>query len=301
MKNIAVLILCLYGCLLQGQQIADLRRHFDYDRSADLNVQIISTKNTMDAILQEILYSGGNGLTVSAYLVLPHPTLRQYPAVIFLHENGRDKSEFLSEAFQLSRESFASLLIDGPSARMESQPFTLTDYTTPDKDVQLIMQTILDVRRGIDFLQDNEHINRDRIGYVGIGTAAVSGAILAGLETRILTYVLIGCNPCVSCDLLSSRDPQIVHARINLTEEQINTYQTTLKYYDPIHYVGSHRGSILLYQFATSDPYYSYDKTKILMDATTLPVFQSSYPCTYGDLLSGHALLDRLTWFKDHL
>ena len=47
------------------------------------------------------------------------------------------------------------------------------------------------VQRGVDSLLEREHVDPARLGYVGHSMGAVVGGVVAGVETRIRTYVLM--------------------------------------------------------------------------------------------------------------
>ena len=49
---------------------------------------------------------------------------------------------------------------------------------------------VIDLRRAVDLLSLRADVDRKRIGYVGHGFNAHTGAILAGVEIRIDSYVL---------------------------------------------------------------------------------------------------------------
>lgn len=302
MKNLFCLIFSLLSITVIGQNMADYRRHFDYDRSRDLNFRIYNTLDTLDARILNIQYDSGNGAQVTAYLVIPQQKIRQYPALIFLHGAGYNKNQFLSEALDLASESFASLLIDDPTARPLSQRMSYNNYANPVKESMIYNQIIVDIRRGIDLLEQNDKIDRDRIAFIGTDMGACTGAIVSGIENRILTYVLIGCNPCLSCELVNSNDPSIVKIRSSYTSEQLSSYQTTIKNYDVLNYIGSHRNSTIFYQFSSIDPYLTQDKINNLIQNTTEPKAQKNYPILMPEIVNNiKAMKDRKIWLKAHL
>ncbi|MDQ2800681.1 MAG: hypothetical protein M3Y13_13715, partial [Armatimonadota bacterium] len=54
-----------------------------------------------------------------------------------------------------------------------------------------VQQTVVDVRRGVDYLQGQPAINRRRIGLVGISMGAIIGTVAAGVEPRLKATALI--------------------------------------------------------------------------------------------------------------
>jgi predicted alpha/beta hydrolase len=106
-----------------------------------------------------------------------------------VHWGQADRTEFLSEALILARAGAESLLIDGVFNRPGGQA---DDFTHPEKEKQGYIQLLTDIRRGVDLLQSRPEVNGKRIAYVGHSYGATWGGALAGVEHRIIAYVLMG-------------------------------------------------------------------------------------------------------------
>lgn len=303
MKTILTLLYSISICIsINSQTINDLRRFFNFDPSEDLNYRVLQTIDTTDATIFNVLYTGGNQMQVTAYLIIPKNNLRRYPAVIFLHGLGQDKNAFLSNALELAGKSFASLLIDDPPARTGSQQINYQNYTEPEKDLLVHRQSVIDVRRGIDLLQQHPKIDPDRIAFVGIDYGSWTGAIVAGVEYRILTYALIDCNSQPSLELRNSKDPQIVRIRNSITSEQLTLYEATLKKLDPIYYLGYHRNSNILFQFSQTNPAIPDSLFYKSFQVASEPKKMESYKVSSFDLISfPEALQNRKKWLYIHL
>ena len=303
MKFFLAIILSISICFsIDSQSIVDLRRFFNYDPSEDINYRVLRTTDTTEATIFNIQYTGGNQLVVTAYLIIPKNYLRRYPAVIFLHGLGQDKNAFLSNALGLASKSFASLLIDDPPARPVSQKMNYQNYADPKLDLLVHRQSVIDVRRGIDLLEQHPKIDPERIGFVGIDYGAWTGAIVAGIEYRILTYILIGCPYQPTSDLKSSSDPQIVKIRNTITQEQLSFYEASLKKLDPINYLPFHRNSNILFQFSRIDPNFPLTTIQQTFQTTseskTLETFESQ---TFELINLPSAEQNRNKWLFDHL
>ena len=83
--------------------------HFTYDREVSLNVKQISVKVRDGVTIQDITYTGSNGDTVPAYLVIPKSS-GKFAGVIWGHwlmpgAANSNRDEFLDEAIALAPRS----------------------------------------------------------------------------------------------------------------------------------------------------------------------------------------------------
>ena len=300
------IIFCLLSILIchsiDSQTIEDLRRFYNYDPSADLNYRVIQTTDTLQAQILYIEFTGANQSLVTAYLIIPQNNLRRYPAVLFLHGNGGDKNEFLSNALGLASNSFASLLIDDLPALPPSQKMNYQNYTEPANDLIAHRQSVINIRRGIDLLEQHPKIDADRIAFVGIDFGAWTGSIVAGVEFRILTYILINCPSQPSEELSKSNEPQIVKIRNNITTEQLQLYQVTLKKIDPEYYLPYHRNSNILFQFTQCESNLDDNTNYEVYKSASEPKKSETYKSQNGELINlSEALQNRNKWLFNHL
>jgi hypothetical protein len=285
-----------------GQNIDDLRKIFEYDKGQDLDYRILSTKDTIQGTINEIIYSSVSGLKVTARLIIPKQKIREFPAVIFLNDASQGRNAFVPQALDLANNAFASLLIDALPDRPEECRMQYYNFSEPRKDFSAYRQAVLDIRRGIDLLEQHERIDRNRIAFIGSGSGAMTGAIAAGVETRINTYILLACSHCYSCDLRLSNNPVIAKARNALTSEQINQYESVIKLLNPSNYLPNHRRSLIFFQFAQNDPYYHAQTAMETFQITKDPKSQKYYKTTnLGLTLLDEAVNDRISWLKNHL
>lgn len=285
-----------------GQTINDLKTLFDYDKSEDLNFRILSSKDTIQATIYYVSFSSVNGLRINASLLIPKQKLRQFPVVIFLNDAMQTKETFLTQALELASNAFASLIIEPLPDRPEPYRLAYHNYSDPRKDFSAYLQAVRDIRRSIDALEQHPQIDRNRIAFIGNGDGAMTGAIVSGVEPRILAYILMDCYSCYSCKLSSSSDPSIVKARNNLTSEQITQYEQVMKPLNPSNYLSYHRASLIFYQFALNDPYFDEATAKTTILVTKDPRSYKFYKTTSpGLLIFQEATNDQINWLKDHL
>jgi dienelactone hydrolase len=159
---------------------------FTYDRSVSLNVKQVALKVQDGVTIQDITYTGSNGDTVPAYLVVPKGS-GKFAGVIWGHwlmpgAANSNREEFLDEAIALAPAGVVSLLIDAPQKRPNFKPMP---------GPVLIAQQLVDLRRGLDLLLSRPDIDAARIAYVGHSWDAGVGAILDATDKRFAAFVFM--------------------------------------------------------------------------------------------------------------
>jgi dienelactone hydrolase len=222
--------------------IADLRPLFDYP-AAPLDVQEASIEVQGDVAVHDLSYASPMGGRVTAYLVVP-PGEGPFAGILFLHPGGGSRASFLDEALALAQAGAVSLLIDGPEARPE--PWGGEFNYTPENDRLLFIQSVVDMRRGLDLLATREDVDPERVGFVGSSYGAHMGGVLAGVETRIQAYVLMS-----GFSRYSERIPG--HIANVLPAEDLAAYLEAIVPLDAANYVGHAAPAALLFQCGRQD------------------------------------------------
>jgi len=301
-KGTFIIILVFIFVRSIGQNINDLKKLFNYDKGEGLDFRVHGIKDTLQGTINYVSFSSINGLKVTATLIIPHQNLREFPVIIFLNDAFQAKDAFLPQALDLATNAFASLLIDPLPLRPEPYRMNYHSYSEPRKDFSAYRQAVLDIRRSIDALEQHPKIDRNRIAFIGNGDGAMTGAIVSGIETRILNYILMSCSSCYSCNLRTSNDPLMSKARNILTSEQISQYEIVLKPLNPINYLPFHRSTLVFFQFAQNDPSFDEPAAKSIIQITSDPKSQKFYKTTSLGLIEfQEAIADQKKWLKDHL
>ena len=155
---------------------------FAYDASAPLNINWLSEYSDQDAVIHTLSYQGTNRCQVDALLVTPTGD-GPYPAVIYMHRGNAFKTQYLGEAIRLAGRGVVTLL--PPSA------FDTGCDEIDDPQYLGYIDTVLFIRRGVDLLQSLPFVDGSRLAYVGHSFGATWGGVLAGVEPRIHSFVLI--------------------------------------------------------------------------------------------------------------
>ena len=190
------LIALLDGTVVaQSEDFSKLRRMFLYDRKMPLDVREIGVENRDGIQVHDISYVSPKGGRVTAYLVAP-PGKGKFAGLIFMHMRPGSRTIFLDEALSYARTGAVSLVIDAPFSRAgESKRDFDPTVTHPEIDRDIYIQTVIDLRRGVDLLLSRRDVDRKRIGFVGHSFGAHTGALLAGVEKRIKAYVIMAGGP----------------------------------------------------------------------------------------------------------
>lgn len=167
---------------------------FSYDGTAPLDLKQVAVKVRDGATIEDITYTGSNGDTVPAYLVIPKGA-GKFAGVIWGHwllQGGAyppNREEFLDEAVALAPAGVISLLIDAPPARPGFK-WRSGGFFGPQGPV-VVAQQVADLRRGLDLLLSRPDIDAGRIAYVGHSFGSLTGALLDATDKRFTAFVLM--------------------------------------------------------------------------------------------------------------
>ena len=296
-----ILLLAFLGKTVaaQSEDFSKLRRMFDYDRNIPLDVKEAGVENRDAIQVHDISYASPKGGRVSAYLVVP-PGKHKFAGIIFMNMRPGSRKNFLDEALSLAKVGAVSLLIDAPFSRAgESKRDFDPTVTHPEIDRDIYIQTVIDLRRGVDLLVSRSDVDSKRIGFIGHSYGAHTGAVLAGVEKRIRAYVIMAGAPSLTEFLRTSTLPAIVKTRDALTKEQQENYFNTLATVDPINYVPHVAPSALLFQFGKRDTYPTEQNAARYSQAASNPKSIKWYDA--GHALNDEARNDRALWLQKQI
>ncbi len=170
-----------------------------YDRDPDqpLNVQRTEFADTGQGTVYHVLYDSANGQRVPALLTVPKTGEGPFPVVMVQHGLGGHKDvDYLRPiALTLAAQGYATLRIDA-ALHGERRPEQMEEAASiTEAFFQMLragwVQSIVDMRRGLDFLETCDEVDVERAGYIGISMGAIMGGVLAGVDERIDAAVLI--------------------------------------------------------------------------------------------------------------
>ncbi len=234
---------------------------FNYDPSIALDLQEISAKELDGVVIRDINYAAYTSQRgrIKAYLIEPVGE-GYFAGVLFFHWYGTpngDRNQFLDEAVALARQGTTSLLIQGYF------PWAIAPVDA-QTDRQRVIDETIEVRRALDLLISRPRVDRKRIGYVGHDYGAMYGAINAGVDKRVNTYILIA-------GIGSFSNWSLDYWLKSAPAPAREAYRLALKPIDPITRIAHAKPASLLFQFASSDEHIKKEQAIAFYDAASGP------------------------------
>jgi dienelactone hydrolase len=259
---------------------------FDYDRSTPLGFRDRGRINHGYPIaVRDVSYASPKGGRVPGYLIVP-PGRGRRPAVIYMHGSGGTRIDFVVPGTWMAARGAVALTIASPAARSREAAAAGTQSLERQRD--LTVQNIVDLRRAVDLLRSLPEVDPNRIAYVGYSAGARTGAILAGVEHRIKAYDLLsgGASPPAE---YARAAPRRLRARITRVLGSV----------DPLRYVRRAAPSTLFFQDGRRDRVVPRRALVALAGAGSTPKQVRWYDAGHG--LDERAYRDQLRWLSRRL
>jgi len=272
------------GCGGGGSDQAPTEGVFAYDHSADLGAQDNGHVTSGGLVVRDLSFATPSG-QVSAFLVTPK-NAEHLPAVIYVHGAGGDRTTMLGPAVGLAAHGAAALLITAPSSvtarHGKGAVARLHDYR------DTVVADVVAVRRAIDLLAQRPEVDASRIGYVGWSAGARTGAIVAGVESRLHGIVLMSAGS-------SNVDTYVQQAPASLRGE----LRRTLDEIDPLRWIAKADAASLLLQAGRRDRVVPRPALDAMITAAPKGTALRWYDA--GHELNDQAYAEHLQWLQARL
>jgi fermentation-respiration switch protein FrsA (DUF1100 family) len=270
----------------------DLLRLYDYDRSAPLELQETGVEVRDGVSVHDISYASPRGGRVPGYLVVP-PGAGPFAGIIFMHGAGGSRAGVLSQAILYAKTGAVSLAIDAAMCGGRAIPGEqFLDYRQPERTRDAFIQTVVDMRRGVDVLLARSDVDPQRLGYVGGSFGAFVGGVLSGVEKRIRAYAL----PSGLASINEATVPTVVQARQTIPKDQLEKSFGIIDVVSAVYYVSHAAPAALLLQNGTKDAGVPRESAERLHRAASDPKTVKWYDGGHG--LNSQAVLDRAEWLR---
>lgn len=260
---------------------------FDSTHSEPIQVKRLGEERRDGVSVQDVSYTGSEGERLQAYWVAPDGA-GPYPGLIFVHPAPGDRTTFLEEAVVLGKQGLASLLVEAPWAQGEVFGPKLAE---PEVAREAFTRVVKDLRRAVDFLVSRPEIDAGRLAYIGHSFGALVGGVLAGVEKRIRTFILMAGTgsfmDVVSLNMPFLEGPVLEH------------YAQVIAPIDPIHYVAHAAPAALFFQFGRQDDF-TQEQFERMVEAASEPKLVKWYDADHY-LRIAEAQNDRLDWLQTRL
>ncbi len=203
--------------------------------------------------VHDVSYASG-GDTVEAFVSVPPGTGRR-PGVVYVHGAGSTRDSMIGPALWLAARGAVTMAITAPSSTAGSPALTSAlDRLRWQRELEI--RDVVAVRRAIDLLAARDDVDPGRLGYVGWSAGARAGAILAGVEERLHSLVLISGGSATVSEFVQAA-PADLRPQVEETMSSI----------DPLRYVARARPGSLLLQDGRRDSVIPRKALQALIDA----------------------------------
>ena len=211
---------------------------FDYDASAPLQYTDKGVMNDAYPIKLHDVSFTSDGRRVEAIVDVP-PGGGPFPAVLYLHGSGGDRTQLLGPAAWMAARGVVAMTITMPEGAI---PADATPQERLVAERKSAVGTVVAARRAVDALQSLPQVDDGRIGLVGWSAGARIGAILAGVDRRIEAF-----------DLLSGGAPPLQDYVANAPPSLKPLVRRELGAVDPLRWIAQARKGTVLLQDGRKD------------------------------------------------
>jgi dienelactone hydrolase len=179
-----------------------IAQFYEYDRNIPLEPQIVKKKELPEGNREKIVFVGINKVRVPAYLIFPKSKADTYPVVVIVdgiygskerwfEDDSWPKGGQITKSFL--KAGFAVMILDAVYHGERASDYEYAPppffFTYPNESRQMVIQTAVEYRRGIDYLSTRSDIDTTRIGMMGLSMGAVITFELSSIDPRIKTAV----------------------------------------------------------------------------------------------------------------
>ncbi|HOO56039.1 MAG TPA: acetylxylan esterase [bacterium] len=216
--------------------------YYEYDNKAPLKERWAGMQGHPYYNLYKVIYTSVNDERVPGFYFEPRTGSKPFPCVIMQHGYMSSKMDSKSMGLlTLIKAGYAVFAIDAQYHGERRVPGK--DIFSPDieNDARAIVQTIIDLRRGIDLLETRKEIDSDRITYIGVSMGGILGSIFSGVDERVKAPVLVvGGGDWKTLVSQSEIGPaRLLRKRINSGRlESIDELASMMKHVEPLNFIG---------------------------------------------------------------
>jgi dienelactone hydrolase len=273
----------------QAQSVGDsLPLHvFAYDRSAPIVLRDSLRTTDADGVgVYAVSFASPRGGRATGVLCVP-PGSGPFAGILLQHGMPGSAEQTLVTARNLARHGAVVLSLDAPWARRGGRPVAFAVQDSADQ-----VQLITDMQRGIDVLVARHDVDPARLGYLGVSYGGAMGALLAGVERRLKTYVLaVGDGGLVS-HFTGADDPP--DGPLGVSRERWQRWLAAMQPIEPLRFVGHAAPASIFFQSGRQDRLVPPVDAVWLHRAASEPKTVKWYDTGHG--LGPQARVDQLEW-----
>jgi len=188
-----------------------LAAFYDYDTKIPLEARVVELKEGNTSVRRKVVFRSARSFLVPGYLEFPKQGRPPYACVLLMHgwsgskESWWEKGNYISgsEARQaLLGKGYAVFALDaqGHGDRIAENDYHVVNlHNEPGAPVrknyftvrEVMAQTVVDYRRGLDYLATRDDVDMQRIGLLGYSMGGFHAFALTAVEPRI--KLAMGC------------------------------------------------------------------------------------------------------------
>ena len=177
---------------------------YEYDRDIPLEARIVEKQDLPNCTREKIVFRVRDSWVV-AYLGIPKTGSPPYPCVLELHGLTGSKAKWWEDDNFTSGGNMTKALLSAgvavftPDAQyhgerissngFESAGVMLFQKRWTSRYREMLVQTTIECRRAIDYLETRSEIDKSRVGVVGYSLGGIETFALTALDTRIKVAV----------------------------------------------------------------------------------------------------------------
>ena len=183
---------------VSDREFEEIRQRYEYPK-APLNARVVEAVETTDWRREKIAYEVGPN-TVFAYLYLPKGFRRPLQVVHSVPAGDVDDgfrtlpASIEANFAPLIRSGRAvfSVLLEGYVGRPRRSELGTTPDTRSTEFVDYMVERVIELRRGLDYLDTRSDLDHSRIGFMAQSAGGGPGLLLTAVEKRYRSILFIG-------------------------------------------------------------------------------------------------------------
>jgi dienelactone hydrolase len=265
---------------------------FDYEAGSPVTITAVSVQQEEGYAVHDITFPSPKVGDVPVFLVVPDGP-GPFAGILLMHGSSGSRRSMLPLAKDLVHTGAVVLTLSAPAARIPGRDWIT--FTPQDRDEQI--QLMVDLRRAVDLLIQQEKVDPARIGYIGYSYGAAMGGLLAGIEPRIRAYgLMVGDGGLVSH---FTKDGEPVGGFEQFDPARRARWLDAMEDIEPIHYVGHASPSALFFQNAHDDQSVAEEDALAYQAAGSQPKKIKWYDSGHG--LPAQAFVDMVDWLAEQI
>jgi dienelactone hydrolase len=162
---------------------------FRYDRHAPLRLVKHREERSGTVVRERLFYASINDHRVPALLTYDPDTPSPRPVLIIQHglHSSKDDPRLADLSAAWAPFGFACLTIDAPlhGERADGDLDLMQLLGHPYTGLRFVVQNVVDLRRGVDAVEERADLDAGRLAYVGFSMSAFLGVQFVALEPRV--------------------------------------------------------------------------------------------------------------------